>query len=47
MKDNQAMKFDQFVKGNVKNNFLQKSCTNGTERLVPDLFLFITKLYTR
>ena len=46
-KDNQAMKFVQFIQGNVKINFLQKSCKNGTERLVSDLFVSIKKLYMR
>ena len=41
-KENQRMKFGQFIEYNKKNIFLQKSCRKW-DRLVPDLFLFLWK----
>ena len=48
-KRNQTMKFYQLIEYNVRINYilLQKSCENEVERLVPDLFLFLRKFYTR
>ena len=37
------MKFGQLIEYNARNIFLQKSCRNEAETLVPDLFLFFKK----
>ena len=34
-KGNQAMKFDRFIKPNMRNNFLQKLCTKHIEVISP------------
>ena len=46
-KDNQEMKFGESIKYKVRNIFLQRSCRKWAGRPVPDLFLFLKKLYTR
>ena len=40
-KGNQAMKFGQAIEYYKRNTFLQKSCRNVAERLVPDIFLVL------
>ena len=44
-KGNQPIEFVQLIEHEVRNTFLQKSCRNEVEILVPDLFLFFKKLY--
>ena len=42
-KGNQTMKYEQVIKYNNRNIFLQKSCRRWGKELVPDLFLFKKK----
>ena len=46
-KDNQSIKLDQLIEYNVRNIFLRESFRNEGEVLVPDLSLFLKKLYVR
>ena len=46
-KDNQSIKLDQLIEYNVRNIFLRESFRNEAEVLVPDLSLFLKKLYVR
>ena len=44
--NNQGIEFDQLIKYNVRDIFLQKNhAEKETGRLVPDLFLFFKKFY--
>ena len=42
-KGNQKIQFDQLIKYNKKNIFLQNSCRKRRGRLIPILFLFFKK----
>ena len=42
-KGNQAMKFDQLIKYNNRNVFLENHAENEARRPAPDLFLFFKK----
>ena len=42
-KGNQAMKFDQLIKYNNRNVFLENHGENEARRPAPDLFLFFKK----
>ena len=43
-KDNQAMRFGQLIKDNVRNIFAENYTANEAGRLVPDLFLCFKKV---
>ena len=38
-KGNQGMKFGQLIEHNLRNIFVEKSCTKCAEKLLPDLYL--------
>ena len=46
-KGNQAMKFGQLINYNVRNFFFKNYAEYEARRLVPGLFLFFKKSYTR
>ena len=46
-KGNLVMKFGQFIEYRKRNTFLQNHAEIEAGRLVPDLFLFLKKLYMR
>ena len=46
-KDNQVMRFGRLTEYYIRKFFLKNHAENKAERLVPDLFFFLKKLYLR